>query len=162
MPCPQIRVTHVSFRVTSSSATQDRPDVETSALDLLPGILCASDHTDSFEDGRVRTGLYYIHSGGKNVVRLVSRKASDTSIMQALFDESLKFALHPLEQITCIRRQGNILDLLILDIFARASRFRVRMVCCKWLVEKAVVLPASYALFFYLLSAQLFVLYPLV
>ena len=125
-------------------------------------ISSAWDHTVSSEDGVVRTALYYIHSSGKNVVRLVSRKASDTSMMQALFSESLKFVLHPLEQITRIRRQGDILDLLLLDISARVSRFRVRMVCCKWLVERAVVLPASYALFFYLLSAQLFVLYPLV
>ena len=76
----------------------------------------ASDHTVSSKDGVVRTALYYIYSSGKTVVRLVSRKASDTLIMQALFSESLKFVSHPLEQITRIRRQGNILDLLLLDI----------------------------------------------
>ena len=39
---------------------------------------------------------------------------------------------------------------------------QVRTVCCKWSIEKAVVLPASYALFFYLPSAQLFVSCPLI
>ena len=92
LSCTQPHVAHVNFLLTSSNVTLDLPDVETSALDLLPVISSASDHTVS-----IKVASYFIFLSGKDVVRIVSKKDSDTSMLQALSPESLKFVLHPLE-----------------------------------------------------------------
>ena len=75
----QTRITHVNFRLTSSSVAQDLWYVEISALDLLPVISSASDHTVSSEGGVVRTGLqrmasHFMFLCGEDVLRVVGKQ----------------------------------------------------------------------------------------